>query len=618
MSEGSPALEALADAVRPRPRLTVAEWSDENVFLGESDAHPGPYRTRKTPYVREPGDCLSSGSPYHTVVIEKGAQTGFSLLAANWLGYCIDQDPAPSLYVGPDQKVTERFSRQRLQPMIDECEALRRAVTSPRSRDGGSTLHQKDYTGGPLVLTWATSAVGLRQMAARNIVFDDVDGYPPDVGGEGDPIQLAAARQRAGFFASRKSLLISTPTIAGLSRIAAAYQRTDQRRYFVACPKCDHRAPISWARIEWPDDDVERAFLRCHECGEAIPERLKTQLLAGGIWQATADSVDPGLVGFHLSELYSPLGWVSWAQIARDFQEARKNREQLKVWTNTALGETFEEEGLRADAGAVSDACEDYAAEVPGEVLVVTAAVDVQDDRLEVEVQGAAASEEGEEPETWGIELRIFPGDPRNRPVWDQLERFLNSTWTHESGHQLGISATGVDTGHLADECYAFVKRAGARRIVYALKGKGGPGIPLVGIRAKAKRGRKQPVPVYTVGTDTAKDRVYDGLRMEEPGPGYHHFPNGRGYDGEYFAQLTSEERVIRFKRGFPYRCWILPPGRANEGLDLKCYNLATLAILNVSWSEQRKLLGRPVRKTEKRPARRPGRRRRRNWVTDI
>ena len=610
-------LTPFAEAVRPPPKLSVCEFADREIILPTGSGDPGPYRTAKTPYVREVGDCLSIGSPYHTVVVKKSAQTGFTQLAVNWLAYTIVLDPSPFLFVEPTDTDCQRLSRTKIAPAIESCAALRSRVATSRSKRGSNTLLFKEYPGGPLVITSANSATGLRQIPARRMVFDDCDGYPPDVGGEGAPMEIAKARQRAGHFGLRQTLVISTPTIEGESQVDHYYGQSDQRRLFVPCPCCGDFAPIEWNRIIWPEHDPARAFLRCHECQADIPESAKTELLANSEWRATAETKDPGMVGFHLSSLYAPVGWISWGQIAIEFLSAKAGgRETLKPWTNTVLGECWQEEGLTIQAEAVADVAEEYPAEIPADCHLLVAAVDVQDDRLELEVMGAGAEYNG--TETWGIEYRVFHGDTLEQPVWDTLQQFLSTTWKHESGHRLGIVATAIDTGHRATKCYAEVKRLGRRRTVYAVKGRGGPNLPIVGLRAKAKRGRHQPVPVFIVGTDAVKDLIYDRLQNPDPGPGYCHFPSGHGYDLEYFKQLTAEKRETRFRHGFPIRVWTLPSGRRNEALDIRGYAIACLEILKVDWPRQRALLERPLQtdSTDRSPRARK-RRRKGNWVTE-
>src|SRR5580700_9763032 len=225
---------AAAEGALPDPLLTVSEWADSYRTLSQrASAEPGPWRTDRTPYLREIMDCLSPSSVVETVVLMKGAQIGGTECGNNWIGYVVHQAPGPMLSVQPTVEMAKRNSKQRIDPLIEESAVLRELVSDPRSRDSGNTMLAKEFPGGILVMTGANSAVGLRSMAARYLFLDEVDAYPGDVDGEGDPVQLATARART--FSRRKILLTSTPTIADRSKIEAVMLESDQRRFFIPC-----------------------------------------------------------------------------------------------------------------------------------------------------------------------------------------------------------------------------------------------------------------------------------------------------------------------------------------------------------------------------------------------
>src|SRR5437868_1581747 len=194
---------AAASGARPDPLLTISEWADRYRALSpQASAEPGPWRTDRTPYLREIMDCLSPSSPVERVVFMKGSQIGGTECGNNWIGYIIHQAPGPIMAVQPTVEMAKRNSKQRIDPLIESSAVLRKLVSSPRSRDSGNTVLAKEFPGGLLVLTGANSGVGLRSMAARYLFLDEVDAYPGDVDGEGDPVNLAFARTRT--FARRK------------------------------------------------------------------------------------------------------------------------------------------------------------------------------------------------------------------------------------------------------------------------------------------------------------------------------------------------------------------------------------------------------------------------------
>ena len=178
--------------LRPPPQLTVSEWAERHRMLGSrASAEPGPWRTNRTPYLKDVMDALSAVHPARRVVFMKGAQVGATESGNNWLGYIMHHVPAPALAVQPTVELAKRFSRQRIDPLLEETPALRDRVAPARARDSGNTMLSKEFPGGILVLTGANSAAALCSMTARFLFLDEVDAYPGDVAGEGDPIALA-------------------------------------------------------------------------------------------------------------------------------------------------------------------------------------------------------------------------------------------------------------------------------------------------------------------------------------------------------------------------------------------------------------------------------------------
>ena len=595
---------AFAEGLRPDPALTVSEWAEAHRMLSpQSTAEPGPWRTERTPYLKEIMDALSVSNSCEMVVLMKGAQLGGTECGNNWLGYVIHHAPGPMLFVQPTVEMAKRTSKQRITPMIDACPALTERVQPARSRDSGNTLLAKEFPGGILVMTGANSAVGLRSMPVRYLFLDEVDGYESDVDGEGDPVELAMKRTST-YARNRKVFLVSTPTVRGLSRIEAAWERSDQRYFQVPCPHCGERAPILWRNLRWPEGKPEDAHLVCEACGKEIPERHKETMLASGEWVPTKDSA---IRGYHLSALYSPLGWYSWAKAAEDFLEAKRmGPEGLKTWTNTVLGETWEEQGEAVQEGSLIGRREQYPAEVPAAALVLTAGIDVQDDRLEMEVVGWGKGEE-----SWGIEYRTVWGDPGRPAVWQQLDEALAKIYQHENGHRLRVVTACIDSGHATQQVYEHVLNRAAGGL-FAVKGMAGTGRPILSAPSKRKTGySKRTVPVFLVGVDEAKGLLYSRLRLREPGPGFCHFPIEAGYDVEYFAQLTAEKCITRYTRGFPRREWVKVRPR-NEALDCRVYATAALYLLRPAWDVLEERM-KPATAAPKKPG--PVRRPRRNWV---
>jgi phage terminase large subunit GpA-like protein len=576
-----------AMGLEPDPELLVSEWSDQYRELSSrSTSEPGRYRTSRTPYLKEIMDNLSSTSPVESVIVMKSAQIGFTEAGQNWLGYIIHKAPGPALYVQPTIDLARRTSRTRIAPMIEECPVLADLVSETKSRDAANTILAKDFTGGVLVMTGANSATGLRSMPVRYLFLDEIDGYPMDVGSEGDPIELAMVRTKT-FTKSRKILMGSTPTVKGLSRIESRYEDTDKRKYFVPCPHCGHYQHLVWGQIKWPKGETEHdhihqdAHYECGSCGEPIQEHHKTQMMELGEWRPTAKPLDPNCRGYHINALYSPLGWYSWADAVLEHLKAkRKGTELLKVWINTVLGESWEEGGAETlDPTGLMVRREPYAAEVPDGVLLITGAVDVQDDRLEYELAGW-----GEEEEYWGLLRGVVWGDPGSPSTWEPITDIITKRYKRGDGSQLAVTATCVDTGgHYTTAAYAYVKKM-EKLGVFAIKGMAGETRPIVTSPTRKRTGRQmKSVNLFTVGVDPAKTLVHYRLSIKEPGPGYCHFPIRDDYGESHFSQLTAEKKTKKFIKGFPKWVWVKVKPR-NESLDLFVYNFAALVIVNPSW----------------------------------
>lgn len=577
--------QAFADGLRPDPDYTVSSWADANRMLSQkASAEPGRWRTERTPYLKDIMDELSPSSPAQRVVFMAGAQVGKSETGNNWLGFVIHHAPGPMLLVQPTVDTAKRFSKQRLAPMIEESPVLRERIADNKSRDASNSMMTKEFPGGVLLVAGANSASGLRSMPIRYLFMDEVDAYPLDVDGEGDPIQLA--EKRTTTFARRKVFMSSTPTVKDVSRIEREFLLSDQRRYHVPCPHCGHMQWLKWSNLKWDHDDPHTAAYACEDCGTLIEERHKTDMLNAGEWRATAPG-DGRTVGFHLSSLYSPLGWKSWAEIVAEFLQAKGDAPLLKTFVNTVLGETWEDDyAAKIGAGELQQRVEFYQPGIaPARVLCVTAGVDVQDNRLAVSLYGW-----GREEECWLIDHMEIYGDPAQPKVWQQLDEAVLKPVPHELAEPIKVSAVAIDSGgHFTNEVYAYARER-RKQSVFAIKGQSQRGKPPIGKATKVDlnwKGQKlsKSAEVYPVGSDTIKSTVFARLKLNEPGPGYIHFHAEAG--AEYFEQLTAEKQITRYVKGFPVREWVKKSGARNEALDCKVYAYAAMQWLYTRYNRR-------------------------------
>jgi phage terminase large subunit GpA-like protein len=568
------AVQAALKIWAPPPKLTVSQWAERHRVLSpESSAEPGKWNTGRAEYLR--GFMDAASDPEVEVVVGMfAAQTGKTTAIENIIGFHIDQDPSPILVVLSTLELAEAFSETRLAPMVRDTDCLAEKVGDPRSRDSGNKIRSKAFPGGHLTLAGANSPSSLSSRPIRLVICDEVDRYPASAGTEGDPVALA--RKRTERFWNRKIILISTPGIKGFSRIEAAYLESDQRRYWVPCPHCGVFQPLRWAQVRWESGRPDTALYVCEHCSEGWTDIQRWHAVGLGEWRAGTTAKTRGFAGFQLSELYSTLGADAFlAKTVRNFLEAKQHVEQLKVWINTALAETWEEDAERVDAETLEGRANEEWKRAPAGILIVTAGVDVQDDRLEVELVGWGTAEE-----SWSLEHKVLYGDPSGPFVWQQLDDLLLTRIRTGDGRELQVHAACVDTGgHFTGAASAFCKPRYNRR-VYAIKGLGGAGKPIWPKRAS--KNNKARVNLFMVGVDAAKDMVLSRLKVREAGPGYCHFPKGR--EQEYFRQFTAERVVTKHVKGFPSRIYVKDPGARNEALDLRVYAYAALMALNVNW----------------------------------
>ncbi len=571
--------QEIALLLAPPPDLTVSEWADGYRKLSsEASAEPGQWRTDRAPYQRGIMDAIND-IDVETVVVQSSAQVGKTEFLLNMIGYHIDNDPAPIMLVQPTLDMAQAFSKDRLAPMLRDTPAIRGKVKDVRSRDSGNTLLHKVFPGGHITLAGANSPASLASRPIRIVLGDEVDRYPVSAGVEGDPVMLVS--KRTNTFWNRKKIWVSTPTTKGTSRIEALYLGSSMEQWCVPCPSCGEHQPFSWAQIKF-DYDKEtqmctKAEHACRSCGALHPKQDWHQ--EDGKWIARKPNAKTR--GFHLNEFASP--WKQWETIVEEFHTAKLGgQETQKVWTNTSLGETWEEEGEQIEDEQLMKRLEGYKHGVPNQVKVLTAAVDVQDDRFEIEIVGWGAGKE-----SWGIRYDKLYGDLKQQDIWRQLDEYLSRSWSNAEGKKFVPAITCIDSGgHFTTEVYRFCKPREARRI-YAIKGKGAQDGEYVPFLNGSKRTPREKTVLFNLGVDEGKAKVVSRLQVVAEGPGYCHFPIDRGYNQDYFKGLTAEIMVTRYRLGVGYKVWKKVRDR-NEPLDLRVYNTAALEILNPNLDEDR------------------------------
>ena len=608
--------------LKPPPDMTISEWADRYRMLsGESSAAPGRWHTDNAPYQREIMDAI--GNPHlRKVVIMSAAQIGKTAMEMNVLGYYMHYYPAPVLVMMPTLDMAQTLSKDVLAPMLRDTPVLRDLVDT-KSRYSGNTILKKNFPGGHVSIIGANSPASLASRPIKILLCDEVDRYPASAGTEGDPLLLAQKRQTT--FWDKKTVMISTPGLKGSSRIAVEYANSTREEWNVPCPCCGHYQPLVWANVVFdraefgfaegtpsvgsadsslaregaaggaspsPTEDGERIATapsgprndrrgvryRCEKCGEESGEYEWKR--AGRRGRFVADDPTAETRGFHLNTLAS--SFCGWPEVVEKFLVAHEllklgDPEKMKTWVNTELGEPWEEPGSTLEDAELFNRREIYEAEVPDDVRVLTAGVDVQDDRFEVEVVGWGVGKE-----SWGIRYQKIYGDMLKEQVWADLDAFLLTPFRKRDGTVLNILAACIDSGgHFSTQVYRFTVERYERRI-WAIKGKGGADVPYI---RNPNTNNRVKAPLFIIGVDAGKALLYQRLKHPTRGPNYCHFPMNEeaGYHAEYFKGLTAEKMVQRFRRGRAVVVWELKDSahKRNEPLDLRNYATAALEITN-------------------------------------
>lgn len=572
--------EAVRRNLAPPPKLTLSQWAERYAVLSrETSAQTG--RFKAFPYQVGIMDAVTDPT-VTTISVKKSARVGYTKILDHIVGYFVHQDPAPVLVVQPRVEDAEDYSGTEIEPMLRDTPVLAEIAGNLKAKDSKQKLLKRVFrNGASIAFVGANSPGGFRRITSRVVCFDEVNGYPVSgAGTEGD--QVALGIKRTESFWNRKIILGSTPTVKGYSRITKSYDESDQRRYHVPCPHCGEFQVLEWGGpdtphgMKWDKDEAgegipESVYYVCKVTGCIIREVDKPDMVAAGKWIAAKPF--KGHAGFAIWAAYSLFPNAAWANLVAEWLRVKGDSLARQTFVNLVLGEDYEDTGERAlKEGKLAARGEVWPDEVPEGVAVVTAGVDIQDYRVEVETVGWGANEE-----SWSLDYHVIEGEFSDPAVQAALDAHLKRIWTRGDGKRFEAMASCVDSGgHHTQAVYGFAKARLGRK-VWAIKGESarlGQRSPVWPTKRPSSRTKATFRPVI-LGVNAAKDVIRQRLHIEVPGPGYMHFPAER--DLGYYAQLTSERSIAKSVGGVRFRVWELPPGRANEALDCRVYAYAAL-----------------------------------------
>ena len=595
--------------------LEPAQWARENRVLPRGlTPKPGPWSDDATPYVTEPLNHVSSASNVREVVIVKGAQTAFTVsVLENAIGYSIGEDPCPMQYVTADNNLAGARMEVAINRMIDTA-GLRSKIFSQSEdktgRNSGNTLKKKEFPGGFLIASSIGSASSGRSFSIQRLFLDEIDAAKDELGKDGDPIAVFVTRTDA-FESTKKIYYVSTPLEKSTSKIYPLFLKGDQRKYFVSCPTCGEMQFLEFSQLHYEEKNgklvKDSVYYECKNCKAHWLNNDKVELLKsvekGGKakWMPTAETKREGLVSYHISSLYAPVGFKSWETICQqwiDAQEAKRNGDisKLRSFINLVLGEPWEERGEAPRYEIIMQGRINYnyhSGRIPNivqvtnikgqqmiqemEPLFITFGADVHGNRIEIEFVAW-----GKESRSWSYAYYILDGETETSTssAFDKLRKLISeSDFETDAGKQIPVLLGFIDAGYNTEAVYSFCSSMNG---VFPVQGQPGKATARWKVPFKQMDVVSHNIVRYDLNVDILKDQVYANLKRSLHDDGTYpssfcFFPYD--YPEKFFRMLCSEEKVWETdKYGNKRAIWKKPTAsRRNEFLDCRVYATAAL-----------------------------------------
>ena len=584
------------EAIKPKENLTISEWADKyRVLPSEGSAEPGIWRTNRTPYLKEIMDELSPQSPTQEVVVIKGVQLGFTELGNNVLFYYADLHPCPMLQVLHTEDIARTHARTKIWPSIEKMDNLSKKIKRAKGANTGSSTTELIFPGGNWKLGWAQTKSTFASVSRRVVVGDDVDRWPLDVGGEGNPVELL--KKRTDAFSNRKIYINSTPTIKGASNIEKEFNESDQRHFYMPCPYCDEL--ITFEKENFVFDYNEETYelkgdvrYICPKCEKVIEEKHKTKMLNAGKW--IADNPNATKKGYRLPSYYSPIGWLSWNAIFQEYLRALQQQEKygideyMKVWENTRNAKVFEKAQQSQDYEKILELKINIEeAVVPDDTAFLVMSVDVQKDHFWYEIRALG----------YGNKKHILRyGRVEN---WADLEDIFRSYYLDKNGSRYFVKVCAIDSGYNQDEVYEFC--AMNSDVCIPIKGKDkmvNPWTTSEAMRKKDGISIATGLKVYVLNTEYFKDMLFNSItrslkikELENEIKGDNIITLHNTADETIAKQYTAEHKIVEInKKGREVYSWVKINDRADNHLwDCGVYNTFLGELLGIRFLRKTK-----------------------------
>lgn len=525
-----------------KPLVDVPTWAETHHYLKSTSQM---YSYEPTPFFKEPCHYMSDLSGTSCVLIKTPAQCGKSLSILNFIGWMAEYYPSNTLMVLDSKNQGVKLSSNRIRPFLREICGINNPNNSRNKNPdkSNSVVNIGLKSGANLFIASAKSASDSKSTPARFVLLDEVDAYPDDINGEGNPITLFTQRTKRfrGMI-----VMTSTPTTEE-GNITANWKLGTAQTWGVVC-ECGAWMPVRYDDIDYTNSTPT---IHCPHCGLVFSENdvknLKHCYNAPTNNTPLKDDFQRIRRSF---EITAPLchSFVSWDSLKQqELAALALGESSYKSFKNTVLGETYTpRDEIEIDNLELARRCQDTVDPdfLPEDVVGITLGVDTHDNCLYAFT--AAFSEDAKQ--IYGLDYTILVGDPDKDDVWVALKDRMDHVYTRVDGLELRPSFCCIDSGgHKTNSVYRCTYREPRMLPVKGyVSDKKNAVDPLIGQLKKIRMnaGIKASTKLLFLGVNAGKDALQNLVILTMSGDKCLHYPKGHGFDVDYYKGLLSEKKI--------------------------------------------------------------------------
>ena len=227
--------ETIQVFLEPAKRQTIPEWMATNFRFPSDTSEPGLYNVKRAPYQIDVLTAMSPQSPARQINLCFGAQMGKTICECGAMSYYADSYPRAQGFAFSNEGELKSFVKTKFDPIM-RANPLIKAKFGQGARSTGDTVSEKLYPGGFLKFLAANTEASMRSYSVAVMTADEIDTYPANVGGNGDPITQLT--KRTNTFADTRKLIFSSTPANEYSLILRLMEQSTYRKYYVPCPHC--------------------------------------------------------------------------------------------------------------------------------------------------------------------------------------------------------------------------------------------------------------------------------------------------------------------------------------------------------------------------------------------